>query len=98
MKPSISPIAKTSILCVPRTRPLIFKLIQQTDAAARIVLRSGSLNRSSAVSQSGLQLQVLGQINVRFELTGTRRGLLCLDVNALGDIAPGRDACAGVLG
>src|SRR5260221_9139428 len=77
---------------------LIFELIQQTDAAARIVFRRGSLNRGGAVAQSGLQLQVFGQIHIRLELAGTRRGLLRLDVNALGDVAPRLDAGAGVLG
>src|SRR5713226_5181526 len=92
-----SPIAKRSIVCARRTSLLIFELIRQTDAAARIVFRSGAEHRARTISQSGLQLQVLGQIHVCFELTGTRRALLRFNVDAPGDVAPGLDAGAGVL-
>src|SRR6266849_2149298 len=58
-----SPIAKTRIVCARRTSLLIFELIRQTDAAAGIVFRSGAEHRARTISQSGLQLQVLGQIH-----------------------------------
>src|SRR6202166_2248324 len=79
------------------TGSLVFKLIHQADAAARIVLRRRALDRGRAVSQPSLQLQVLGQIHIRFELARSQRGLLRLDVNALADVATGRDAGAGIL-
>ncbi len=82
----------------PQFSSLIIELIQQSDAAARIVFRSGADHGGGAVAQSRLQLQMLGQVHVRLYLTDPRGALLGLDIDALGNVPPGFDAGAGILG
>src|SRR3984885_11888697 len=77
---------------------LVFELIGEAYAAARIVLRRGSLCRGDTVAQSRLQLQMLRQVHVGLQLTGAARVLPGFDINAAGNITPGFDACTAVRG
>src|ERR1700690_223106 len=94
--PFFSDSRKGEAAIVSAKRSSILKLIAQTDAAARIVVRRRALNRGGSVSQSGLQLKMLGQVHIRFELTGAGAALLGFEVDALGNIAPGGNAGPGV--
>src|SRR5882757_6740695 len=75
----------------------ILELVRQADAASRIVLRRRALGDRGAVTQTRLQLQMFGQVDVDLHLTGSGRGLLAFDVHTLADIPSGRDCGAGIL-
>src|SRR5271168_2691472 len=77
---------------------LVFELIGESHAAAWIVLRRGSLCRGDTVAQPRLQLQMLGQIHIGFELTAAGRVLPGFNIDAAGNVAPCFDARTAVRG
>src|SRR6516165_1609613 len=76
----------------------ILELVDHADAATRIVLRCDSLSRRAAVADSGLQLQVLGEIHVDFHLTEAGGARPVSHENAVRDVASGLDDRTGALG
>src|SRR5215469_15756779 len=76
----------------------ILELVNHSDTATRIVLGCDSLSRRAAVAESGLQLQVLGEIHVDFHLTEARGALPRGHEHAVRDVASSLDDRAGVLG
>src|SRR5215469_10297429 len=79
-------------------RSSILELIDHSDAAPRIVLRCDSLGRCAAVAESGLQLQVLGEIDVDFHLTEAGGALPRGHEDAVRDVTPGFYDRTGALG
>src|SRR5215469_6177527 len=75
----------------------ILELVDHSNTATRIVLGRDSLSGRAAVADSGLQLQVLGEIHVDFHLTEAGGALPRSHENAVRDVAPSLDDRAGAL-
>src|SRR6185437_6397115 len=75
---------------------LVLELIGEADAAPRIIVRRrAGHGPAAAACEGGLQLQILGQIDLHLALRAARDALLGADIDAARDVFAGLDGRTG---